>query len=256
VIVQAGADGQGAAVAHAEWAASVFYNGLGRHEQALAAAVRSSRQPWGVGASSWALPEIVEAAVRTGDLLSAHEALARLADSTQAGDADFGLGVEARCRALLANGPAAEDLYREAVDRLSRTGFPLEVARTQLLHGEWLNQEGCRGQAQVPLRDAFDQFSTLGAEAFADRARRALSVTGERVRRRATKAVGLLTAQESMIARLACEGRTNPEIGARLSLSGRTVEWHLRKIFAKLEIASRRELEPALVRLGCLDPQA
>lgn len=194
----------------------------------------------------WALPELIEAAARTGEAAAAHNALARLADFTRGGMTDFGLGIEARSRALLVPGPAAETLYAEAITRLGRTRLRTELGRAHLLYGEWLRRENRRTDAREQLRTAHELLSAIGAAAFAGRAQRSLAATGETVRKRAAASPSELTAQEASIARLAVEGRNNPEIGAQLFLSARTVEWHLRKIFAKLGIASRRELRAAL----------
>jgi DNA-binding CsgD family transcriptional regulator len=165
---------------------------------------------------------------------------------TQGGMTDFGLGIEARSRALLSPGPAAGALYEEAIARLGRTPLRTELGRAHLLYGEWLRRENRRTDAREQLRTAHDLLSAIGAAAFADRAQRELAATGETIRKRTAASRSELTAQEASIARLAVEGRTNPEIGAQLFLSARTVEWHLRKIFAKLGITSRRELRAAL----------
>ena len=242
--------GQGMAAAWAQWSAAVLYNGLARYEEAVSAAREAtsfSANPW---MSMWAMPELVEAAARGGDLELARDAVERLAATTQPCGLDVALGIEARCRALLADGAAAEDLYREAVERLSRTKLRPELARAHLLFGEWLRREDRRLDAREQLRRAHDMFVVIGMEAFAERARRELIATGETVRRHGAETVSTLTAQEALIARLARDGHTNPEIGAQLFLSARTVEWHLRKIFTKLGIGSRRELPAALARLG------
>jgi ATP/maltotriose-dependent transcriptional regulator MalT len=194
----------------------------------------------------WALPELIEAAARTGDTGIAGDALTRLAQFTQAGGTDFGLGVEARCRALLSDGEAEESLYREAIDRLGRTRLRPELARAHLLYGEWLRRESRRADAREQLRTAHGMLAAMGAEAFAERARHELLATGETVRQPKAEPASALSAQEAHIARLAADGHTNPEIAAQLFLSARTVEWHLRKIFSKLGIASRRELREAL----------
>jgi DNA-binding CsgD family transcriptional regulator len=184
--------------------------------------------------------------VRSGNDAAAHTALARLTEFTQAGLTDFGLGIEARSRALLSAGKAAETCYQEAVARLGRTRLRTELGRAHLLYGEWLRRENRRTEAREQLRTAHELLSAIGAAAFAERAQRELAATGETVRKRTAASPSELTAQEASIARLAVEGRTNPEIGAQLFLSARTVEWHLRKIFAKLSITSRRELRAAL----------
>jgi DNA-binding CsgD family transcriptional regulator len=201
----------------------------------------------------WALPELIEAAARSGKADLAGDALARLAETTRAGGTDFGLGIEARSRALLSDQAAAEDLYREAIARLGRTQLRPELARAYLLYGEWLRRQNRRTDARAQLRTAHHMLSAMGAEAFAERARRELLATGETVRKRTVETSSALTAQEASIARLARDGRTNPEIGAQLFLSARTVEWHLRKVFTKLGISSRRELRSALAQLGHAD---
>jgi ATP/maltotriose-dependent transcriptional regulator MalT len=196
--------------------------------------------------SVWALPELVEATARVGDTRLAREALERLAATTQPAGTDFALGIEARSRALVSDGATAEELYREAIDRLGRTQLRPELARAQLLYGEWLRRQGRRVDAREQLRTAHDLLVAVGMEAFAERARRELVATGEKVRQRSPETHEELTAQEGQIARLARDGLSNPEIGARLFLSARTVEWHLRKVFTKLGISSRRQLRAAL----------
>jgi DNA-binding CsgD family transcriptional regulator len=195
----------------------------------------------------WALPELIEAAARTGDTGIAGDALTRLAQFTQAGGTDFGLGVEARCRALLSDGEAAESLYREAIDRLGRTRLRPELARAHLLYGEWLRRERRPSDARAQLRTAHRMLEAMGAEAFAERARRELRATGETARKRTAVAMNEeLTAQEAQIARLARDGLSNPEIGVRLFISTRTVQYHLGKVFTKLDISSRSQLDRVL----------
>ena len=252
-IAQAAAGGQGIAVAYAHWVAAILANGLGRYEEALAAARHASEDTFTLYISMWALPELVEAAARTGNTKVATDALDRLAETTQAGGTDFGLGLEARCRALLSGGAAADELYREAIDRLGRTRLCPELARAHLLYGEWLRREGRRVDAREQLRTAHDMFAAISMEAFAERARRELIATGEKARKRSIETRDQLTPQEEQIALLAGDGRTSPEIGAQLFLSERTVEWHLGKIFTKLGIGSRRELHAALVGPGQQD---
>jgi DNA-binding CsgD family transcriptional regulator len=249
-IAEATAGGQGIAVTYARWAAAVLCNGLGRYPEALTAARQASEDMPGLYMSMWALPELIEAAVRSGDTQLAADALSRLAGITQAGQADFGLGIEARSRALLSWGETAERLYGEAIDRLGRTQLRPELARAHLLYGEWLRRENRRPDAREQLRIAHELLTAIGAEAFAERARSELAAAGETVRRPTVETRASLTAQEASIARLAAAGRTNPEIGAQLFLSARTVEWHLRKVFSKLGIGSRRELRRALDSLG------
>ena len=248
-IAGATAGGQGLTVGYANWVAAILYNSLGQYEQALAAATQSS-QDAAMYVSLWALPELIEAAARSGNAGLAAEPMARLAESTQAGGTDFGLGIESRSRALLAGGDTAERLYREAIERLARTRYRPDLARAHLLYGEWLRRDRRRTDARAQLRIAHDMFDTIGMEAFASRARRELRATGETVHRRTVRAPGTLTAHEASIARLARDGHTNTEIGTQLFLSARTVEWHLRKIFSKLDIGSRRELRVALARPG------
>jgi len=247
-IAEATASGQGIAVAYAYWVAAILGNSLGRYEEALAAASQASEDRATLYMSMWALPELIEAAARCRDTRQARRALGRLAETTQAGQTDFGLGVEARARALLAEGTVAEDGYREAIDRLGRTRLRPELARAHLLYGEWLRRESRRMDARAQLRTAYDMLATMGAAGFAERARRELQATGETVRKRRAGVRDALTAQEASIAQLARDGLTNPEIGAQLFLSARTVEWHLRKVFTKLGISSRRELPGALAR--------
>jgi DNA-binding CsgD family transcriptional regulator len=194
----------------------------------------------------WALAELIEAASRTGQAELAADALGRLAEATSVGPTDWGQGIYARGRALLADGAEAEGWYREAVDRLSRTAGRPDLARAHLLYGEWLRREGRRADARERLRTAYDMFDAIGMEAFAERTRRELLAAGETVRRRADGTHGQLTPQEAQIARLAKAGLSNPEIAAQLFLSTRTIEWHLRKVFTKLGITSRRQLPGAL----------
>jgi DNA-binding CsgD family transcriptional regulator len=242
---QAAAQGEGAAVAWAHWAAAVLYNGQGRYADALAAARQASGHRL-VHISMWALPELVEAAARTGNTGLAGEALDQLSGWTQAGRTDWGLGVEARCRALLSDGEAADRLYQEAVDRLGRTGMRPDLARARLLYGEWLRRQRRRTDAREQLRAACQMLDAIGMDAFAGRARRELRAAGVTARGRAVSARAELTAQEAQIARLAADGLSNPEIGTRLFLSPRTVQYHLGKVFTKLDITSRTQLSRAL----------
>jgi DNA-binding CsgD family transcriptional regulator len=214
------------------------------------AAREASEDTPGLYVSMWALPELIEAAARSGNTHIASNSLARLAEITRAGGTDFGLGIEARSRALVSNSEVAEDLYCEAIDRIGRTQLRPELARAHLLYGEWLRRENRRADARVQLRTAHEMLRAIGMEAFAERARHELAATGETARKRTVEAPGALTSQEAFIARLAVDGRTNAEIGAQLFLSARTVEWHLRKVFSKLGISSRRELRRALSVLG------
>src|SRR5215813_8697891 len=218
-IAEATAGGQGIAVAYARWVAAIGYNGLGRYADALGAATQASEDTSTLYIAMWALPELIEAAVRSGNARFGTGALERLADITRAGGADFGLGIEARSRALLNEGEAAESLYREAIYRLGRTKLRPELARAHLLYGEWLRREKRRADARAQLRTAHDMLAAMGMEAFAERARHELLATGETVRTRTVDMASALSAQEAHIARLAIEGHTNAEIGTQLFLS-------------------------------------
>ena len=228
------------------WATSILNNGLGRYPEACEAAELAATSRDGPFTPTWALPELIEAAVRSGQRVRAEEALEQLYDAT-VDDSDWALGVLARARALLSTGTSAESYYEEAVTRLSRTRLRPELARSHLLYGEWLRRENRRVDARAQLRAAHSLFEAIGAEAFTDRARRELVATGEHVRKRSVATASDLTQQEEHIARLARQGRTNPEIAAELFLSSRTVEWHLRKVFTKLGITSRKELRRSAI---------
>jgi DNA-binding CsgD family transcriptional regulator len=248
-LAEARTGGQGAAATYGHWVSAILHNGHGRYTDALAAA-RSAAEDYHLQLSMWVLPELVEAAARTGRTEVATDALERLAETTQAGGTEFGLGLEARCRALLSGREQAEGCYREAIKRLERTRLRPELARAHLLYGEWLRRANRRRDARVQLRTAYEMLDAIGMRAFAERARRELNATGETVRRRTVETAHDLTVQEAAIARLAVDGRTNAEIGAQLFLSARTVEWHLRKVFGKLDVRSRRELRRALSAIG------
>jgi DNA-binding CsgD family transcriptional regulator len=241
----AGSRGEGRAITLAQYATAVLYNGLGRYEAALAAAQRACEHD-DLGLCGWALIELVEAAARSAAPGVAAAALRRLEERTRAAGTEWSLGIEARSRALLSDGEAAEALYREAIERLARTRIAVHLARAQLLYGEWLRRESRHLDARRQLRAAHDAFGRIGAGAFAERARRELLATGESVRKRTVESREVLTPQEAQIARLAIEGYTNPEIGAQLFISPRTVEWHLGHLFTKLDIGSRKELRNAL----------
>jgi DNA-binding CsgD family transcriptional regulator len=238
--------GEGLWLITTDWASAVLFNGLGRYEDALAAAERAAKYPDELGLSTWVPPELIEAAVRTGHPERAAEPLGRFTEIARASGTDWALGVEARCRALLSDGEVAERFYRESIDRLGRVRIRVTLARARLLYGEWLRRQGRRVDAREQLRVAHEMFIEMGMEGFLERTRRELLATGETVRRRAVETVDELTPQEAEIARMAGDGQTNPEIGARLFLSPRTVEWHLRKVFPKLGIGSRKELRGAL----------
>jgi DNA-binding CsgD family transcriptional regulator len=240
------ARGEGTVLTLGEHARALVCNGLGRYEAALPAAESASAVEE-LPISVWSLPELVEAAGRSGASEAAADALERLSERTQAAGTELALGIEARSRALLSEGRVAEELYREAVDRLGRCRLAPDHARAHLLYGEWLRRAGRRADARDRLHTAHDMLAAIGMEAFAERARRELLATGEKARKRTAEARGDLTAQEAQIAQLAREGYSNPEIGAQLFLSARTVEWHLHKVFGKLGISSRKELAAALL---------
>jgi DNA-binding CsgD family transcriptional regulator len=245
-IEQAEAMQQGIAATTAHFAAAILYNGLGRYEDARTAAEAAISAPLDMFAAMWSLPELVESAARTEAADVARDAVERLTETTRPAGTDWGLGVEARSRALVSEGPIAEGFYREAVERLRRTKLRADLARSHLLYGEWLRREQRRVDARAQLRTAHDHFTSMGMDAFAERARTELSATGGKARKRTVETRDELTSQERHIAQLARDGLSNPEIGARLFLSPRTVEWHLRKVFTKLEIRSRHELSGAL----------
>jgi DNA-binding CsgD family transcriptional regulator len=239
--LEATARGEGMGLRVLEWATALLYNGCGRYGEALEAAQRGCEQD-DVGLFGWSLVELIEAGVRSGATDASSEALDRLSERTQASGTDWALGIEAASRALLSEGGDAEPLYREAVARLERTRGAVHLARARLQYGEWLRRENRRVDARGQLRAAHEMFSQIGADGFAERARHELLATGETVRKRSDDARGVLTPQEAHIARLAREGLSNPEIGAQLFISPRTVQYHLRKVFQKLDISSRNQL--------------
>jgi DNA-binding CsgD family transcriptional regulator len=245
---EAGARGEGIGLAISEYARAVLCNGLGQYEEALAAASSASDYRE-VVAENWGLSELIEPATRCGRPDLATDGVDRLARKARATRTDWALGIEARSRALLGQDGRAEAWFRTAIEHLSRTRVRAELARAHLLYGEWLRRENRRLDARAQLRAAHDQFAAMGIEAFAERAGGELLATGEKVRKRSAETRDDLTAQERQIARLARQGLSNAEIGARLFLSPRTVEWHLRKIFTKLGIRSRRGLADALAEL-------
>jgi DNA-binding CsgD family transcriptional regulator len=240
------AAGQGMGLQWSQWVSALLYNSLGRYEQARAEALQAAAQAPELFVSAWALAELIEAASRTGQTSLAADALAQLAEATSTGQTYWGQGIYARCRALLSDGQDAEDWYREAVGRLSGTRLRPDLARAYLLYGEWLRRERRRADARAQLRTAYEMFAEIGMQAFAERARRELLATGETVRKRTATTHDELTPQEAQIARLARAGLSNREIGAQLFLSARTIEWHLRNIFTKLGITSRRQLPQTL----------
>ncbi|MGW5722518.1 helix-turn-helix transcriptional regulator [Amycolatopsis sp. NPDC003865] len=243
---EASARGQLRLVTFADYGRAVLYNGLGRHDAALAAARRVFDQDV-VGFQGLVTTELAEAASRTGDEEQLRAAAARSAERASAARTAEARGLDARVRALCGTGPDADRCYRESIEHLDGTPLRADLARSHLLYGEWLRREGHRVAARTHLHTADEQFSAMGLEAFADRARRELQATGETTRKRTVETTGELTAQEFQIARLAGEGYSNPEIGTRLFLSPRTVEWHLRKIFPKLGISSRRQLRDVVL---------
>jgi len=233
-------DGMGLSVAH--WATAALCNGLGRYEEAFAAAEEALEDPYELWFSPWATIELVEAASRIGKSEAATPALERMALSTSASGTGWARGVEARCRALVSNGGAAENLYREAIEQLTPTTLRLDVARTHLLYGEWLRRERRPREAREQLRAADGLFTQFGMEGFARRARVELRATGERARRRTVETLSDLTPQEGQIAQLVAQGATNQETAAQLFISPSTVEYHLKKVYRKLGLTSRTQL--------------
>ena len=240
------ARGEGMGLSLTLYTSAVLHNGLGRYRDALDAAGQASAYPQELGFANFALVELVEAAARDGEDALAADAAERLARTTGPSQTPWARGIQARSRALVSEGDEAARLYREAIDQLGRSRGVMALARAHLVYGEWLSRGGWRGEARTQLRTAHQIFAATGAEAFAERTRRELAATGESVPRRAVEPRGELTAQEGQIARRARDGCSNSEIGAELFLSPRTVEWHLAKVFAKLGISSRRELQAAL----------
>jgi DNA-binding CsgD family transcriptional regulator len=238
--------GEGLWVVANEWGSAVRCNGLGRHEDALAAAERAADMRGLAGVPIVLLSELIEAAVRSGHPDRAAGPLVYYAQIARAVDTEWALGTYARSAAMLTEGAEAERLYQEAIERLSGTRVSEALARAHLLYGEWLRREGRRVDAREQLRIAHTMLADMGMEAFAERARRELLATGETVRKRSVNTLDELTPQEAQVARLAARGQTNTEIGAQLFLSPRTVEWHLRKVFGKLGVGSRKELRAEL----------
>jgi DNA-binding CsgD family transcriptional regulator len=241
-----GRRGEGRALSFIQWADAVLGNSLGRYEQALAAAQQASEDSPAVQFTGWALVELVEAAVRSAVPERAAGAVQRLSGIARACRTDWALGAEARSRALVSDGEAAEDLYREAIDRFGRTRLRVDLARARLLYGEWLRRQRRRRDARDQLGTAYEIFDSVGAAAFADRARIELRAAGGHARQHTIETPDTLTAQEALIARLAGGGASNPQIAAQLFISPATVAYHLRKVFTKLRISSRSQLAPAL----------
>jgi DNA-binding CsgD family transcriptional regulator len=236
------ARGEGMGLTVSQWVTAALYNGLARYEDAFAAAAQAAADPHELWFSTFALVELIEAASRSGRSQRAAEALEVLRESTRASGTPWALGVEARSRALVNRGEAAETLYREAIDRLQPTRLLLDLARAHLLYGEWLRRQRRRLDARTELRVAHDLFSDFGMEAFAERARVELRATGERARKRTVDTLDQLTPQEAQIARLVVRGSTNREIAAQLFISPSTVEYHLHKAFRKLHLKTRTQL--------------
>jgi RNA polymerase sigma factor (sigma-70 family) len=234
--------GEGIGISVLDWAVAVLHNGLGRYEEAGAAAQRVTEHPHELSSSNWGRVELIEAAVRAGSRELAADAYGRLAEMTRVSGTDWALGLAARSGALLAEGGSAEELYEQAIERLGRSRMRVDLARSHLLYGEWLRRERRRRDARSELRIAHELFCDFGMEAFAERARIELEATGERARRRSVDTLDQLTPQEAQVARLAAEGSTNREIAAQLFISPSTVEYHLRKAFRKLDVKSRTQL--------------
>jgi DNA-binding CsgD family transcriptional regulator len=237
--------GEGQWLSFAQWTTAVLCNSLGRYAEALEAAQQASEDSPAVRFASLALVELVEAAVRSAAPERAAGALQRLSGIARACGTDWALGAEARSRALVSDGAAAENLYREAIDCLGRTRLCVELGRAHLVYGEWLRRQRRRRDARDQLASAYEIFDSVGAAAFAERARIELRATGGRARQHTVQTPDTLTAQEALIARLAGEGASNPEIAAQLFISPATVAYHLRKVFIKLGISSRSQLAPA-----------
>jgi tetratricopeptide (TPR) repeat protein len=233
--------GEGRLTTLAEYAAAVLHNGLGDYRRAFAAAQQASEHD-DLGLFAEALIELIEAGTRIGEPEAATAALETLAERTRASGTEWALGIDARSRALLSDGQEADALYQEAIGRLSRSRMAVHLARARLLYGEWLRRANRRQDAREALRSAYEMFDRIGADGFAERARRELAATGETVRKRTVETFAELTSQEAQIARLVREGRSNQEIAAELFISPRTVEWHLGNVFAKLGITSRKDL--------------
>jgi len=234
--------GEGSGLTFVQWVSALLYNGLGRYEDALATAQQAGEDSHEMRFATWGLVELIEAAERSGKPERAADALQRLSQTTAVADSDWALGIEMRSRALVSHGDAAETLYRQAIEALGRSRLRAELARAQLLYGEWLRRERRRLDAREQLRSAHELFTEFGMEAFAERTRIELEATGEHARRRVVETRDDLTPQEAQISRLVAEGSTNQEIAARLFISKSTVDYHLRKVFRKLGVKSRTEL--------------
>jgi len=236
---------EGRALSQGHYFTATLCNGLGRYADALAAA-RQACEHDDLGVRGFALVELIEAASRTSSHDVAADALRELEARTLSAGTDWALGILARSRALVSDGPAADALYLESIERLGGSRIVVHHARARLVYGEWLRREGRRLEAREQLRTAYESLDRIGAAAFAERARRELRATGETARKRSVATRDRLTPQEAQIAELARQGRTNPEIASELFISARTVEYHLKKVFTKLSIGSRRDLRIAL----------
>jgi DNA-binding CsgD family transcriptional regulator len=243
--------GEGAGISLAEWANALLNNSLGRYDQALAAGERATAYEPDLGTLIWPVVELIEAAARSGEDTVASRWVGRLAEMTTASGTSWAIGLETRCRALISEGDESEpeSLYSKAIDHLGRTRQRLDLARSHLLYGEWLRRQRRRRDAREQLRTAHRMFEAIGAAAFTERARRELEATGETTRKRSVASLNAdLTAQEGQIARMARDGLSNPEIASRLFISPHTVQYHLRKVFVKLGITSRSQLDWVLSR--------
>jgi DNA-binding CsgD family transcriptional regulator len=245
-IAETTAAGLGSWAQMARWLGAVLFNGLGRYDAALTLAQKASEDTPELYLAAWALPELIEAAARSGAATLAREALQQLAETTTAAQTDWALGIQARSRALLSDGEAAERLYREATERLGRTRLRPELARAHLVYGEWLRRERREADARVELRIAQEMFAGIGMTAFTRRAVQELRAAGVRPRSRPIQPETQLTAREAQVARMAGDGFTNSEIASRLFISSRTVQYHLSKVFVKLGIRSRTQLAQLL----------
>jgi DNA-binding CsgD family transcriptional regulator len=240
------ARGEGEGLTFALWAKAVLCNSLGRYGEALAAARQASEDSHVQWFSTWALAELIEAAARSRIPEPANGALQRLSERTRASATDWALGVEARSRALLSDGHVAEGLYQRSVDLFARTPLRVELGRSLLVYGEWLRRQRRRRDGREQLGRAYEIFDSIGAEAFAERARIELRATGGYAYKRTVDTGELLSAQEGLVARLASGGASNSEIAAQLFISPATVAYHLRKVFVKLGISSRIQLAGVL----------
>jgi DNA-binding CsgD family transcriptional regulator len=239
--------GEGAATTFAEWSNALLHNGLGHYSEALSSALRATSYDAGPVAMLWPYVELIEAAARTGESAVATAALRRFAATTSASGTDWALGLEFRSTALLSDGDEAEGLYRESIASLGRSRMRAELARSHLLYGEWLRRERRQSQACDQLRTAHSMFETIGMACFAERTGRELRAAGGVVRTRPEAGTDdKLTPQEAEIARMAAAGLSNPEIARQLFISAYTVQYHLRKVFAKLDVTSRTQLAQVL----------